>query len=261
MNKDSCARAGETPAICVKGVHFSYEPGRDILRDIHLDIFRGDFACIVGPNGGGKTTLLKLLTGALKPRAGSIHIFGEPAESRRKALALVPQYLHFDKKFPITVAEVVGMAFLDKDPFGWSSDKKHRAKLVASLEKVGMLELQNAPFSEISGGQRQRALIARALACDPDILLLDEPTANVDPGTCSDLMELFQSFKGDKTCVMVSHDIEYVNELVEEVICVHGHAEIHPTEKLDEPVKTFSGKGTKRIRHDIACNPKEHQHG
>lgn len=209
-----------TPAIEVKDVSFSYEE-MPILEKISFTINPNEFVAIIGPNGGGKTTLLRLLMGFLQPTFGTISLFGHSPRQQERLIAYVPQTLRFDRQFPISVFELVLSGRLSHLPwYGWY--RQHDKKLaLAALERVGLADFSHAPFGTLSGGQTQRALIARALASDPKLLLLDEPTANVDSQAEHDIYELLATLRHQMTIVMVTHDLTAAIERVDRVLCIH----------------------------------------
>jgi zinc transport system ATP-binding protein len=206
-------------AIKSNNLFFQYEE-TPILENVSFVIKPGEFIGIFGPNGGGKTTLLKLLLGFLKPQKGSVEILGESPKIAREKMGYVPQISHLDRQFPITVLEVVMMGCLDKSPWhSYTKDAKEKAR--EALAEVGMLDFQNHPFGTLSGGQAQRVLIARALVSKPAILLLDEPTASVDASAEESIYKLLEHLKGTMTIVMVTHDLQVMMQKVDRFICVH----------------------------------------
>jgi zinc transport system ATP-binding protein len=206
-------------AIKSNNLFFQYEE-TPILENVSFVIAPGEFVGIFGPNGGGKTTLLKLLLGFLKPQKGSIEILGESPKIAREKMGYVPQISHLDRQFPITVLEVVMMGCLDKSPWhSYTKDGKEKAR--AALIEVGMLDFQNHSFGTLSGGQAQRVLIARALVSKPTILLLDEPTASVDASAEESIYKLLEHLKGTMTIIMVTHDLQVMMQKVDRFICVH----------------------------------------
>ena len=178
-----------------------------VLENISLEIAEGCFLSIIGPNGGGKTTFLKLVMGLLKPTRGHIHINGSSTHNVRKMIGYVPQTKGFDRDFPLTVLELVLMGLLSKLNIWGQFSAKHRNRALEAIDLVGLSEFANHPFGKLSGGQAQRALIARALVDNPKILLLDEPTANVDPAAEEQIYELIRGLKGSTTILMVTHDL------------------------------------------------------
>lgn len=211
------------PAVSVKNLSFAYQE-MSVLKDISFEIQQGQFVGMIGPNGGGKTTLLKLILGFLKTNIGQIEVFGESPLAARRYMAYVPQSLRFDKQFPISVMELVLQGRLAHLPWYGCFSSKDKKIALDALEKVGLADLQNRPFGSLSGGQAQRTLIARALASEPSLLLLDEPTASVDAQAEADIYSILKKLQGDITILMVTHNLQAAIELVESVICVQHNA-------------------------------------
>jgi zinc transport system ATP-binding protein len=228
--------------IKLDNVSYAYEE-KSVLNNISFNIYDRDIITVVGPNGGGKTTLLKLILGLLKPDSGILTING-------KRPGYVPQFSHFDSKFPITVHDVVLSGRLSS---GWGfynkSDKKAAEK---AIQDMRLESVRKSPFSALSGGQRQRVLIARALSGDPEILLLDEPTANVDASVGSYLSEILIELNRELTIMLVTHDMGFVHNLTGRVFCINRDFHEHPVECVEEGESFASHqKGMKLIRHDI----------
>lgn len=206
-------------AIKSNHIFFQYEDAL-ILENVSFVIQPGEFIGIFGPNGGGKTTLLKLILGFLKPQKGSIEILGQPSQIALESIGYVPQISHLDRQFPITVLETVMMGCLDKSP--WRSyTEGAKEKALQALSDVGMQDFQNHSFGTLSGGQAQRVLIARALVCKPTILLLDEPTASVDATAEEAIYKLLEKLKGTMTIIMVTHDLQVMMQKVDRFLCVN----------------------------------------
>ncbi|WP_246052114.1 metal ABC transporter ATP-binding protein [Desulfobotulus mexicanus] len=253
----------KTP-VSFQQVSFCYENGIPVLEDISFDIHARELVAMVGPNGGGKTTLLKLMTGMLTPSSGCVSLFGKNPLTARSRIGYMPQYLHFDPDFPITVREVVLMGRLGRGGLrgflGWP-DKKDRSMVMECLGHVEMDALADRPFSDLSGGQKQRVMIARALACEPELLLLDEPTANVDSQTESRFMALLEDLSKDITVIMVSHDMGFVSALVKSVLCVNKKVVVHPTSELTgTAIQDIYNCSMQMVRHDHRCTEKGHTH-
>ncbi len=218
------------PAVEVIDLSFSYQETQ-ILTEVSFTISEKEFIGIIGPNGGGKTTLLLLLMGFLKPSRGKIKLFGKHPKEMRNLIGYVPQAFRYDKDFPITTLEVVlGGRLFASSKFGtWNKDDKEAA--LAALKKVGMEKYANASYSELSGGQAQRVLLARALVSNPKFLFLDEPTANVDRAAQAEIYKLLDKLKGEITLLMVTHDLHAACSHVERLICVErGIASFSPKE-------------------------------
>ncbi|CZE46445.1 metal ABC transporter ATP-binding protein [Campylobacter geochelonis] len=191
--------------ISVENLNFGYDENL-VLKDINFEYKKSDFLSIIGPNGGGKSTLLKLLLGLLTPHSGSIKVYGKNPTEISSSLGYVPQHIPLNLSFPISVLEVVLMGQIGKKLFGFY-DKADKEKAMNALELVGMQEFKNRRISALSGGQRQRIYIARALCSDAKILLLDEPTASIDVRGQAEIYELLKelNFKGTGV-IMISHD-------------------------------------------------------
>lgn len=220
-----------SPSVDLFEISFAYAE-RQILQKITFSIVAGEFIGIIGPNGGGKTTLLKLLMGFLKPSSGTIKILNTQPKQARTHIAWVPQNLRFDRQFPISLLELVLSGRLSKAPkfFGYSKDDKLAA--LAALEQVGLKEMKDHAFADLSGGQIQRALIARALASAPEILLLDEPTANVDVQAESQIYSILHGLKGKMTILMVTHDLKAIVNQVDKVLCLQNTASLLKPEQV-----------------------------
>lgn len=206
-------------AIVVESLEFAYEK-TTVLENVGFSIKKGEFVGIIGPNGGGKTTLLKLIMGFLKPDRGEILLFGSSPKNERKRMGYVPQTNAFDKYFPITVVELVLMGSITKSLWFGAYPKEMKERALALLEKLQLSSYKDKTFGSLSGGLAQRALIARALLSDPDLILLDEPTASIDPETRQKIFDLIDEMKGKKTILMVTHDLKTAIEKVERVLCV-----------------------------------------
>ena len=221
-------------AILVEGVTFGYDDAESIIQDVSFTIQQGEFVGIIGPNGGGKTTLLKLLMGFLEPATGQISICGKSPKHHPNGIAYVPQQLRFDKQFPITVMELVLGGRLSHLSWWGKFSEEDKNQALLALEKVQLIDLKDRAFGTLSGGQAQRALIARALAGNPKILLLDEPTANVDSQAEADILDLLLEIKSNLTILMVTHDIRAIIHTVGRILCVQNRVDSMSPEQLCE---------------------------
>jgi zinc transport system ATP-binding protein len=191
-----------------------------VLEDVNFSVKKGEFLGIFGPNGGGKTTLLKLIMGFLESTSGRIEVFGKLPRSSQQKISYVPQSLHFDRKFPISVLELILSGRLAHLPWYGRYHKEDRQKALEVLEKVGLVDMKERAFGTLSGGQAQRALIARALVSEPELLLLDEPTASVDTHAETEIYTLLEGLKGKMTILMVTHHLRTAINQVQRVLCV-----------------------------------------
>ncbi|MCD6181925.1 MAG: ABC transporter ATP-binding protein [Candidatus Cloacimonetes bacterium] len=220
-----------TPVISLEHIYFRYSD-QDALKDISLEVFPADYLAVIGPNGGGKTTLLKLILGLITPTKGSISVMGTSPAKGRNHIGYVPQYGNYSRSFPLRVKDVVMSGCIQgKSFFPWHSKEIHK-KAEANMNLVKILPLAEKSFSELSGGQKQRTLIARALITDPEIILLDEPTASVDSEVERDVYELLKELNQTKTILLVSHDIGFVSQYVNRVMCLNVASCTHPISEL-----------------------------
>jgi len=225
----------------VKNVNFAYEKDR-VLEDINFSLNKDDFLAIIGPNGGGKSTLLKLILGIIKPSSGEIKIFGKSPEKNYLKLGYVPQDTNINKSFPIKVMDVVLQGRLGLSKKFWGFGKEDRKICLEALEKVGAEAYKDKRIGDLSGGQRQRVFIARALATDADILVLDEPTASIDSKGQISLYATLKELNKDKCIITVSHDVNVVLGFVKKVAYVNKSIYIHdsPAQNKSEILKDFS---------------------
>ena len=241
----------DTPAISLEGVDFSWDGGPRVLASVDLEVAVGDFASFIGPNGGGKTTLLKLILGLLEPDRGTVRVFGQPPARARHRVGYMPQHATVDHGFPIEVLDVVLMGRLGPHLRFRRLRADDRRAAREALGRVGLDGFANRHFSALSGGQRQRVLLARALVGDPDLLLLDEPAAGLDQKIESDLFELLRELNRDRTVVLVSHDLGFVSSFVRTVVCVHRTVDVHPTSRLDgTTIRELYGADVHAVHHE-----------
>ena len=247
------------PVIQCTDMEFAFS-SRPLLKKVNISVPEGDFVCVVGPNGSGKTTLLKLALGLRKPQNGKIEVFGQAPHRNRGRIGYVPQHPRLDPLFPVSALDVALMGRLGKtSPFGlWrGSDRKAATK---ALDEVGLADRRDDHFASLSGGQKQRVLIARALAGQPDLLLLDEPTAGLDAHVEEDFYRLLQELNKQRTIVLVSHDLGFVSGFVKSVICVGHNVVIHPTSAITgEVIADLYGSDMRLVRHDHRCSDEGHQ--
>lgn len=242
----------ETPAVIeIDGLSFRFNDGPLVLEDVSLCVHEGDFASVIGPNGGGKTTLIKLVLGLLTPTSGRVRVFGLAPEKARPRIGYMPQHAMMDPRFPARALDVVMMGRLGRGfRFGTYTADDRRAA-AGALERAGLGAEGGRPFSDLSGGQRQRVLLARALVTEPRLLLLDEPAANLDQKVEQDFFDLLKELNRHLTIVLVSHDLGFVAGFVRTVICVHRRVDVHPTSSLDGRViaEVYGGE-VRMVRHD-----------
>ncbi|MEJ2588169.1 MAG: metal ABC transporter ATP-binding protein [Deltaproteobacteria bacterium] len=220
-----------TPAIEVNNLWFYYEK-QPILEAVTFVLQKGDFLGILGPNGGGKTTLLKLLLGMEKPAKGTIRILGQAPHDAHNRIAYVPQNTNFNLNFPVSVMDVALMGRLSRTRMGRGYSPEDKAIVEDVLKKAGMWGHRNSAVGTLSGGQRQRVFIARALATQPEILFLDEPTASVDPEFETDLYEFLKELNQRVTIVTITHDVGVISRYVKSVACINRRLIFHEEGKI-----------------------------
>jgi zinc transport system ATP-binding protein len=237
------------PVIDVRGVGFAFD-GPLVLSDIDLQVPKGEFLGIVGPNAGGKSTLLKLILGLIEPTAGTIEVLGGRPVRARRHLGYVPQYPAFARDFPITVEQVVLMGRLGAGRWFGGYSAADRAVARRAMAETEVIELAQRHIQQLSGGQLQRVLLARALAAEPQILLLDEPTANIDQRMESDIFDLLASLNDRMTILVVSHDVAFISGYVQRVACLNRTLVCHDTESIDgHTIQELYGEDVRMVAH------------
>ncbi len=216
----------KAPIVEIDHVTFSYN-GEPVLHDVSMVIRHGDFIAMIGPNGGGKTTLLKLTLGLLTPMQGEIRINGLPPHKASACIGYVPQNVHINSSFPITAMDVVLMGKLEPGKRWARKSADNRKQALAALERMEMAALANRKIGELSGGQRQRVFIARALVTRPQLLVLDEPTAGIDTRGQADFFKMLKELNREIAVLVVSHDLLVVSRYVKSVACVNKRLHYH----------------------------------
>jgi zinc transport system ATP-binding protein len=248
--------ARSTPAIEIDGLDFRFNGGPLVLEQVNLTIGRGDFASVIGPNGGGKTTLIKLMLGLLTPTAGTVKVLGTSTLKARPSIGYMPQHAMMDPRFPVRALDVVMMGRLGHGFTLGSYSATDRRAAAEALELVGLEATGRQAFSDLSGGQRQRVLLARALVTEPEMLMLDEPAAGLDQKVETDFFALLQELNRRMTIVLVSHDLGFVSGFVRTVICVHRSVDVHPTAELDgRMVSEIYGGDVRMVHHHHTLEP------
>jgi zinc transport system ATP-binding protein len=213
-------------AVETRSLSFAYGPGPPVLTDVDLTIDRGQFVAIAGPNGGGKTTLLRLILGIERPTAGEALLFGEPAQwfSRREAIGYLAQRAQLGVSAPATVREVVAAGRLPRVGLLGRAGNEDRRLIGEAIARVGLTDVAHRPLARLSGGQQQRAFIAKALAAEPELLVLDEPTTGVDAEAQEAFAALLDRLHRELgvTILYVSHEFGAVERFVERIVLVRG---------------------------------------
>lgn len=222
------------PVISVRNLSVRYG-SVTALKNVNLDVMSGDYLGVIGPNGGGKSTLIKAILGLVPAASGEIRIFGDPPDRVRVPIGYVPQFATMDRRFPVTVREVVQMGRIPRGlPMMQRYGPEDRQIAERQIERLGLLAVADRQIHALSGGQFQKMLLARALAREPRILLLDEPTANVDAGSRDQIFEILAALNKEMTIVMVTHDMMAISSSVRSLACVNGIMVRHGEPMLDE---------------------------
>lgn len=221
----------KTEVIVLKDVWVHYG-GINVLEGVNLTVSQHDFLGIIGPNGGGKSTLLKVILGLIKPSRGTIIVLGDTPQNSRKYIGYVPQYSLFDPDFPMSVWDVVLMGRLGHAGLFKKYSKDDKKAAYDVLKITDMLEYKNHQIGRLSGGQRQRVFIARALVANPKLLLLDEPASGIDTCMRKEFYELLEKLKAKMTIIMVSHDISAVSVHVDKIACLNHKLFYHNSKEI-----------------------------
>ena len=243
-----------SPSIELEDVSFAYDIGPPALEHVSLTVQDGEFLGLVGPNGGGKSTLLKLVLGLLRPSSGKVRVAGRTPQESCRDIGYVPQYARFARDFPISVEAAVLMGRLGSAPLIGGYRTADREAAYLAMRETEVFELRQRPLSALSGGQLQRVLVARALAGDPTILILDEPTANIDMRAETEIFDLFQMLNQRMTIVVVSHDIGFISRYVTRVACLNRTLLCHqPVPIGTDVIEKMYGMPVQLIPHSAAC--------
>ncbi len=219
--------------IKIKDLNLSYDD-EYVLKEVDLIVEEGEFLGIIGPNGGGKSSLLKVICGLIKPNSGKVEVLGSKKKKRKNLIGYVPQSLKLDKDTPLTVKEVVLMGRLNhklKLFHHFNSEDEVIAKNL--MNKLGIYKYKERQINQLSGGQWQKVLIARALAVKPKILLLDEPTASIDVKYKSQIYSILEDLKEDMTIIIVTHDLEAISSYVDSIACLNKRLFYHYDSKIE----------------------------
>lgn len=219
-----------TPALLsIEDVSFAYG-NQEVLSHIHWELAKGEFALLIGPNGGGKTTLIELILGLKTPSQGKITLLGQPPNQAAKYLGYVPQNTHRQLDTPISLLDLVILGLPPRLGFRYGTDEINQA--MQALEQTGVAHLSHRPLKALSGGQRQRGFIARALVAQPQMLILDEPTANIDPQGRHELETLLVALKAQVGILMISHDWNQLLPHVDQVAYLNQTLALHSAQAL-----------------------------
>lgn len=219
------------PILKLTDIDAGYENTK-ALTDINLTVYEKDFLGVIGPNGGGKTTLIKIILGLIKPVSGNITFFHDGKKVDKIKMGYLPQYSKIDKKFPISVKEAILSGLSEqKKHFHPFSEEQHK-KVALSIRQMGLEGLEKRPIGELSGGQLQRVLLGRAIVSEPDVVILDEPSTYIDKQFEAKLYELLELINKERAIILVSHDIGTVLQNVKTIACVNETLHYHPDTEL-----------------------------
>lgn len=219
------------PIVQLSHVSVAYD-GKEALTDVSLTIYDHDFLGIIGPNGGGKTTLVKVMLGLLRPKAGTVEYFRDGQPVKEVTLGYLPQYNDIDRRFPISVREVVLSGLSHQKRLIRPFSKAQQAQVEETLRRMELVDLASRPIGTLSGGQLQRVLLARAVVSKPDVVVLDEPNTYIDQRFQEQMYRLLGQINRDCAVVIVSHDIGAVMQNVQEVACVDKTLHYHATHEV-----------------------------
>lgn len=209
-----------------ENLNFHYEKDL-VLQNINFSVYNGDFLALIGPNGGGKSTLAKILLGLLKPTSGQIKYPNATLFNKNSLIGYTPQDTSINKDFPIQALDVVLMGFLERKTFGYKISKQDKKEALEIMEKLGIENLKFRKIGDLSGGQRQRVLISRAMCGNPKLLIFDEPTSNIDLPTQKEIYKLLKQINSNHTIIVISHDISILLECVNDVLFVNKSLNKH----------------------------------
>lgn len=238
------------PVVLIERVGFAYD-SLPALQDIDLSVEEGEFLGIVGPNAGGKSTLLKLILGLLRPQTGRIRVLGRPPQEARRQVGYVPQHPGFARDFPITVEQAVLMGRLGSGRLLGGYARADRTATHRALGEVEAADIAGRQIGTLSGGQLQRMLLARALVGNPRLLILDEPTANIDQRMEGEIFDLLRGLNRRMTILVVSHDIAFISSYVSRVACLNRTLVCHRTAAIDGAlIQALYGERVRRVAHE-----------
>lgn len=239
----------ESAVISLRDIVFSYG-GPKVLDGVSLDVEEAEFLGVVGPNAGGKSTLLKLILGFLQPLEGEVRVLGGKPRNTRHQIGYVPQYPVFNRDFPISVEQTVLMGRLGRSSLFGGYSRSDRDIARRAMTETEVADLAGRQLCTLSGGQLQRVLVARALACEPKILILDEPTANIDMRVETDIFDLLKQLNERMTIIVVSHDIGFISGYVDRVACLNRTLICHHTAVIDgEMINELYGSDVHMVEH------------
>jgi zinc transport system ATP-binding protein len=249
-----------TPAVEIRALTTGYSAGRPVIENVSLVVPANDFLALIGPNGGGKTTLVKVILGLLRPWSGSVTVLGDTPSRAARRVGYVPQMVP-GHSFPVTALDVALMGRLGSTPPFHRYTSVDRAAALENLAFLGVAALARKPMDSLSGGQRQRVLIARALGTQPELLLLDEPVASVDQETQESFFNLLSKLNSSLAIVLVTHDVGAVSAHVKSIACINRHLVSHGSTLPPGAVTEAYGCPFELVAHGIPHRVVGHDSG
>lgn len=235
----------------IRNLSVGYEDKPNVIKNVNLDVFQNDFLGIIGPNGGGKTTLLKTLLGLVKPSTGTISFFKNNIKTNNLNIGYLPQINQIDKKFPISVHDVIlsGLTISRRILSPYTSTQKEKVSIIA--EQMGVDKFLHKPIGALSGGQLQRTLLGRAIIDNPDLLVLDEPNSYVDKRFETNFYKILEEINKNTAIVLVSHDVGTMISMVKNIACINEGLHYHSGANIstDWLEKTYSSCPIEIIGH------------
>lgn len=253
------------PILSLRNLYAGYD-SELILQDVSLDVFPSDFIGLIGPNGGGKSTLLRVILGLLPAQRGEVRVMGLPPAQGRRFVGYVPQFVESDRDFPISVWETVSLGLVSGWSFFRRFSRAEQQRIEAALEMVSMADLRHKPMGALSGGQRQRVWLARALVSEPKLLLLDEPTASIDPTVTQEIYELLRQLNQRMAILLITHDMMAISSYTKTIACLnrrliyHNGRELTP-EMLDSVYGCPVDLIAHGVPHRVFSTHEGHAHG
>ncbi len=219
------------PIIKIENVFAGYED-KVVLQDVSLEVLHHDFLGVIGPNGGGKTTLMRIILGMMKPFSGKVSYYRDGVEVPELTIGYLPQYNDIDRQFPIAVEEVVLSGLCKQKKLFAPFDANHKQLVAETLDKLGMSEYAKSSIGALSGGQLQRVLLARAIVSRPEVVVLDEPNTYIDKRFQEHMYQMLDVINHDCAIIIVSHDVGTILQNVKAVACVNRTLHYHDTPQI-----------------------------
>lgn len=245
----------------VKNLSAGYDP-KAVIADINLELKENDYLAVIGPNGGGKSTLFKAILGLIEPMGGSVKIYGKELEGYSKDIGYVPQYEELDSQYPISAREVVLMGLRSKKGLRPFYTKEEKDAAEEAMEYAEVINFADKRISQLSGGQRRRVYLARALASKPSILMLDEPTASLDPEMQNCTYDILRRLNSEGVAIMlITHDMNSINRDIKRIACINHRIIINEFPKITQDMIELGFHCAPEFIHPDGCGCGGHNNG